>query len=177
MPTAIVAIAVIFTVACCVVDARTRRIPNVLSATAMLAGLGLNAAYFGVNGLAVSVAGMLAAAAVLLPTFALGGIGAGDVKMMGAIGALLGAQIALAALGLGMILGGLIMLAHLARRGRLREKLGATWAMVAAASLARSVEPLRAPAADPDAVALPYSVPLGLGTVVVMVFLGNRGPL
>jgi hypothetical protein len=44
------------------------------------------------------------------------------------------------------------------------------------AALARSIEPLRAPAADPNAVALPYSVPLGLGTVVVMVFLGNRGP-
>ena len=177
MPTLIAAIAVIFIVACCVVDARTRRIPNVLSASAMLAGLGLNTMYFGVSGLAVSLGGLLAAAAVLLPTFALGGIGAGDVKMMGAIGALLGPQLALAALGLGMIFGGLIMLAHLARRGRLQEKLGATWAMVAAASLARSVEPLRGPAADPDAVALPYSVPLGLGTVTVLIFLGWRGTL
>jgi prepilin peptidase CpaA len=177
MPTAIIAIAVIFIVACCVVDARTRRIPNVLSAAAMVAGLALNAAYFGTSGLLVSLAGLLAAGAVLMPTYALGGIGAGDVKMMGAIGALLGPQLALAGLGLGMILGGLIMLVHLARRGRLQEKLGATWAMVAAASLARSVEPLRAPAGDPDAVALPYSVPLGLGTVAVLIFIGWRGAL
>ena len=97
--------------------------------------------------------------------------------MMGAIGALLGPQLALAALGLGMIFGGFIMLAHLARRGRLKEKLGDTWAMVAAASLARSVEPLRGPAADPNAIALPYSVPLGLGTVAVLIFLGWRGAL
>jgi prepilin peptidase CpaA len=177
MPILIAAIAVVFIVACCVVDARTRRIPNVLSAGAMLAGLGLNAAYFGMVGFWVSLGGLLAAGAVLLPAFAVGGLGAGDVKMMGAIGALIGPQLALAALGLGMIFGGVIMLAHLARRGRLKEKLGATWAMVAAASLARSVEPLRGPAADPDAIALPYSVPLGLGTVTVLIFLGWRGAL
>jgi len=177
MPTLIAAIAVVFIVACCVVDARTRRIPNVLSASAMLAGVGLNTAYFGISGLGVSLGGLLAAAAVLLPAFAAGGIGAGDVKMMGAIGALLGPQLALAGLGLGMIFGGLIMLVHLARRGRLQEKLGSTWAMVASAALARSVEPLRAPAADANAVALPYSVPLGLGTVAVLIFLGIRGTL
>ena len=177
MPTLIAAIAVIFIVACCVVDTRTRRIPNVLSASAMLAGLVLNTMYFGMSGLGVSVGGLLAAAAVLLPAFAVGGLGGGDVKMMGAIGAMLGPELALAGLGLGMIFGGLIMLAHLARRGRLREKLGAPWALVAAASLARSVEPLRAPAGDPDAVALPYSVPLGLGTVAVLLFLGWKGTL
>ena len=177
MPMLIATVAVVFIVVCCVADARTRRIPNVLSASAMLAGLGLNAAYHGMSGLGLSVGGLLAAGAVLLPAFAVGGIGAGDVKMMGAIGALIGPEPALAGLGLGMIFGGVIVVAHLARHGRLREKLGATWAMVAAASLARSVEPLRGPAADPDAIALPYSVPLGLGTVAVLIFLGWRGTL
>ena len=177
MPTVIITFVVVFIVACCVVDARTRRIPNVLSGSAMLAGIALNASYFGLSGVGLSLGGLLAAAAILLPSFAVGGIGAGDVKMMGAIGALLGPQLALAGLGLGMIFGGLIMLVHLARRGRLQEKLWSTWAMLASAALARSIEPLRAPAADPNAVALPYSVPLGLGTVVVLVFLGIRGPL
>ena len=177
MPMLIATVAVVFIVACCVADARTRRIPNVLSASAMLAGLGLNAAYYGVSGLGVSLGGLLAAGAVLLPAFAVGGIGAGDVKMMGAIGALIGPEAALAGLGLGMIFGGIIVVGHLARHGRLREKLGSTWAMVASASLARSVEPLRAPANDPNAVALPYSVPLGLGTVAVLAFIAWGGAL
>jgi prepilin peptidase CpaA len=177
MPILIATVAVVFIVACCIADARTRRIPNVLSASAMLAGLGLNAAYHGMSGLGLSVGGLLAAGAVLLPAFAVGGIGAGDVKMMGAIGALIGPEPALAGLGLGMILGGVIVVAHLARHGRLREKLGSTWAMVAAASLARSVEPLRAPSKDPNAVALPYSVPLGLGTVAVLMVIAWRGAL
>ena len=177
MPTIIPATAVVFIVACCVVDARTRRIPNVLSFSAMIAGLVLNTMYFGPQGLASSLGGLLAAGAILVPAFAAGGIGAGDVKMMAAVGALLGTQLAIAGLGLGMIFGGIIMLVHLARRGRLQEKLGATWAMVASAALARSIEPLRAPAADPNAVALPYSVPLGLGTVAVMVVVGLQGTL
>jgi prepilin peptidase CpaA len=177
MPSLIATVAVVFIVACCVADARTRRIPNVLSASAMLAGLGLNAADHGMSGLGLSVGGLLAAGAVLLPAFAVGGIGAGDVKMMGAIGALIGPEPALAGLGLGMIFGGVIVVAHLARHGRLSEKFGSTWAMVAAASLARSVEPLRAPAKDPNAVALPYSVPLGLGTVAVLMFIAWRGAL
>jgi prepilin peptidase CpaA len=177
MPILIATVAVIFIVACCVADARTRRIPNGLSASAILAGLGLNAAYHGLSGLALRVGGLLAAGAVLLPAFAVGGIGAGDVKMMGAIGALIGPEPALAGLGLGMIFGGVIVVAHLARHGRLGEKLGSTWAMVAAAALARSVEPLRAPSKDPNAVALPYSVPLGLGTVAVLVFIAWRGAL
>jgi prepilin peptidase CpaA len=177
MPNPITATAVVFVMACCAVDARTRRIPNALSATATIAGLWLNALYFGGTGIALSLGGLVATGAVLLPAFALGGLGAGDVKMMGAVGALLGPQLALAGLGLGMILGGVIMAAHLARHGRLQEKLGHTWAMVAAAALSRSAEPLRAPANDPNAVALPYSVPLGLGTVVVLVLVGLRGPL
>ena len=177
MPTVIITFVVVFVVACCVVDARTRRIPNVLSFGAMLAGVALNALYFGVSGVGLSLGGLLAAAAILLPSFAVGGIGAGDVKMMGAIGALIGPEPALAGLGLGMIFGGLIVVAHLARHGRLREKLGATWAMVAAASLARSVEPLRGPSKDPHAVALPYSVPLGLGTVAVVMFIALGGAL
>jgi prepilin peptidase CpaA len=170
-------VAAAFTVACCAVDTQTRRIPNALSAGAMVAGMSLNALSDGSAGVAASLGGLLAAGAVLLPAFALGGVGAGDVKMMGAVGALLGARLALAALALGMIFGGVIMMVHLARRGRLREKLGSTWAMVAAASLTRSVEPLRAPAADARAVALPYSVPLGLGTLGVLGLVALRGAL
>ena len=66
MPILIATVAVVFIVACCIADARTRRIPNVLSASAMLAGLGLNAAYHGMSGLGLSVGGLLAAGAVLL---------------------------------------------------------------------------------------------------------------
>jgi prepilin peptidase CpaA len=160
--------AVGFVVACWVADVRERRIPNQLTGPALLVGVIVNLALFGVTGLFRSLAGVAVALAVLLPPFALGGIGGGDVKMMGAVGALLGPLPTAASLVIGMILGGIIMVAHLVRLGRLQETVGSLYRMVIAAVGARSLAPLKPPAGRPDAIALPYSVPLGLATVAVV---------
>ncbi len=169
MPVPIVAAVLVFISLCIVLDVRTRRIPNVLSGVAMLGGVALNTLYFGTAGLIGSLAGLLAPVAALLFAFALGGVGGGDVKMMAAVGALLGPSLALTSLGAGVILGGVIMAVHLVRRGRLREKLAAMRAMITAAVLTASLEPLHLRPDEAGAVALPYSVPLGLGTVTVLV--------
>src|SRR5262245_65222789 len=70
---------------CVVTDVRARRIPNLVSGPTMLVGIALNTLYFGTSGLTTSLGGLLAAMAVLIIPFALGGVGAGDVKMMGAV--------------------------------------------------------------------------------------------
>jgi prepilin peptidase CpaA len=162
-----------FVAACMVVDMRTRRIPNLLTLPAMLLALALRGGEGGAPGIVTSLAGAGLAMAVLLTPFALGGIGGGDVKMMGAVGALVGPRLALASLATGMVLGGVVMLVHLARRGRLREKLARTTAMFSDAASAHSFEPLRLAADDPEAVSLPYSVPLGLGSLAVLVLGGG----
>src|SRR5947208_2936908 len=64
---------------------------------------------------------------------------------------------------------GLGMVVHLARQGRLREKLLATAVMIGGAAAERSIEPLTLSADAPGAVSLPYSVPLGLGTLAALV--------
>ena len=168
MPVPIIAAVLLFISLCIVVDVRTRRIPNVISGAAMLAGVMLNTLYFGGPGLFGSLAGLLAAIAVLLFPFALGGVGGGDVKMMGALGALLGPSRVLAGLGVGVIYGGVVMIVHLIRCGRLREKLAAIRTMLTAAALTGSLQPLLVRPDDAGAVALPYSVPLGLGTITVL---------
>src|SRR3954447_18459214 len=100
---------VTFVIACCVVDVRTRRIPNVMSGSALALGVGLNTLAFGADGLGASLAGAGIVIAILLAPFALGGIGGGDVKMMAAVGAFLGPQLAVIALLVGMVLGGIVM--------------------------------------------------------------------
>src|SRR2546425_12360385 len=99
MQTLTVATVVIFVALCVIVDVRTRRIPNAISGAAMLLGVTLNTAYLGTAGLFDSLAGLGITVGVLLWPFAMGGIGGGDVKMMGAIGALLGPRLALMGLG------------------------------------------------------------------------------
>ena len=146
-------------------DIRTRRIPNALTGSGMCLGLGLNALASGWHGLGSSFGGFAVCTILLLGPFALGGVGGGDVKMMGAVGALLGPGLALKALTGGLVLGGVFAVVHLARASRLREKLSAIGHMLMNAALARSVDPLRVSASSPHAVALPYSVPLGIGTL------------
>jgi len=167
-PVPITGTVVAFILACWIVDVRSSRIPNSLSGSVLVAGVLLNSLLRGWPGAVSSVAGVAVAIAILLAPFAFGGIGGGDVKMMAAIGALLGPVLALVSLAAGMVLGGVIMVLHLVRLGRLREKLARLHAMLVGAFLTRSSAPLEVSAADPDAVALPYSVPLGLGTLVTL---------
>jgi prepilin peptidase CpaA len=175
IPTATILPTLGFVALCIAADVRTRRIPNLLSAAGMVAGIVLNTVSFGPEGLVASVAGLLAAVALLLFPFALGGIGGGDVKMMGAVGALLGLRVGLMALLVGVVLGGVVMVIHLARLGRLRETLLSISAMLTVGVLGRSLDPLRVSAARPGAITLPYSVPLGLGTLIVLAAPGSFG--
>ena len=175
MPFLIVATLVVFVALCVVTDVWMRRIPNAISGPAMVLGITLNTAYMGSAGLLQSLSGLGIVIGVLLWPFAMGGIGGGDVKMMGAMGALLGPRLALMGLAAGMILGGAAMVWHLTRQGRLREKVRATALMFQAAAMTRSLDPLRVSAADQGAVALPYSVPLGLGTLAALIFAARLG--
>jgi prepilin peptidase CpaA len=71
-------------------DVRTRRIPNVLTFGAAGAAIAAHAIEGGLAGAATACGGWLVGAAIFFPVFALGGMGAGDIKLLGALGAFLG---------------------------------------------------------------------------------------
>ena len=74
-----------------VIDVRTRRIPNILTFGAALCACLLHVSTRrALRASALSVAGWLIGVAIFFPFFALGGMGGGDVKLVGAIGACLG---------------------------------------------------------------------------------------
>jgi prepilin peptidase CpaA len=77
-------------VAATITDLRNRRVPNVLTFGAAAVGLLVHATFEGAAGAGWSAAGWLAGLALFLPLFVLGGMGAGDVKLLAALGAWLG---------------------------------------------------------------------------------------
>lgn len=82
--------AIVIAVIAAVWDLKTRRIPNVLTFGAALAAIVVHLWLQGPAGAGWAVAGWLVGVAFFLPFFALGGMGAGDVKLLGALGAWLG---------------------------------------------------------------------------------------
>jgi prepilin peptidase CpaA len=83
-------LAVAAAVAATVCDLRARRIPNALTFGAAVAALIASTWSGGLAGAHTSLLGWLLGLALWLPFFALGGMGAGDVKLLAAVGAWLG---------------------------------------------------------------------------------------
>lgn len=105
-------------------DLRFRRIPNWLTGAGI--GLGLAASIFewGIwRGLRFSLAGLCLALAIYMALYALHAMGAGDGKLMAAIGAVAGWKHWLAIFMVTAIFGGIAALALSISRGRLRKTL------------------------------------------------------
>jgi prepilin peptidase CpaA len=111
-------------------DLRTRRIPNVLTFGAALVAVLLHGYFEGLNGLGLSLAGWAVGLALFLPFFALGGLGAGDVKLLAAVGACLGPLAAVWVALYTSIAGGAMALAVASYSGYLRQAFVNLWCVV-----------------------------------------------
>lgn len=153
-------------------DLYTRRIPNYLTLGAALAGLGFQVGAHGWAGLGQGLLGMSVGFALLIAFYLKGGMGAGDVKALAALGAWLGPLPTLH-LFFYMGLSGIpLIIVFLWRRGELRVRLGEFWTALVNFLLLRGLP--RSPASSPPpdkSQGLPYAVALALG----MVFLIWRG--
>jgi len=100
-------------------DIRYRRIPNWLVLAGMLLGIGLNTFLFEWSGLRFSLLGLGLAFLVYFPLYLLRGMGAGDVKLMASVGAMVGWTNWIGIFIITAILGGLAAVALLFSRNRL----------------------------------------------------------
>ena len=119
------------------IDLRTRRIPNPLSVGT--AALGLALAATGLSGITLtsSMLGFLVGLALMAPGRILGATGAGDVKLMAAVGAVVGFErMPVAFIGTALA-GGALAVAIAARRGRLARTIGGTGRILRAPSRTR----------------------------------------
>jgi len=103
-----------------VMDVRESRIPNWLTFSLAGFGMAVHGWHQGFNGLILSMEGLAVGILCLIFFYIKGGMGAGDVKLLGAIGAILGPQLVVYVFGFAGVLGGLYSLAMLSSQGGLR---------------------------------------------------------
>jgi prepilin peptidase CpaA len=104
-------------------DVRYRRIPNMLVLTALVAGLSINTVFDGLPGLADSALGFAIAFIPMLLLHIFGAMGAGDVKLMGAVGSILGVGLMPVTLILVVMVGGILAVYTTLRAGTMLSTL------------------------------------------------------
>jgi prepilin peptidase CpaA len=152
-------------------DVATRRIPNALIVVGILCALALRSAD-GPAALWSGMTGATVAFAIGLPLFALRAMGGGDVKLFAAVGAFLGPSLFLSAFVASAIVGGVLGLLYVLRRGvMLPVMLSSKDLLVNAATLGRSGE--RPKLGKPGALTVPYGAAIAIGSVAVWFFQGG----
>ena len=122
-----------------VIDLRTRRVPNVVTASLALTGIGLAAT--GLSGVTIgaSLLGLALGLALMLPGHLFGATGAGDVKLFAAIGSVVGWDRVVHTFLDVAIVGGLIALLIAVWRRQLKQTVGGTASLIASGGGTRAV--------------------------------------
>lgn len=163
---ALVAAATVISAA--VIDYRRRLIPNVITFAAMLAGLVLHGLHSGWSGFTFALTGLAVGGGLLLVFYLIGGMGAGDVKLLAAVGALVGAEKVFAVFVLTVIAGGVMALGQIARHSALKNICSRIKNFVVTLSVKnhfRVDDSLNAAATH----TLPYGVAIAIGTLAAFI--------
>jgi prepilin peptidase CpaA len=102
-------------------DSRQRRVPNWLALSGLVLGIALNTFLYESAGLWMSLKGLGLAFLIYFPLYLLRGMGAGDVKLMAAVGAIAGWENWLGILFLTAILGGASAIVLVVTKKRFRS--------------------------------------------------------
>ncbi|MFZ1747218.1 MAG: A24 family peptidase [Nitrospirales bacterium] len=147
-----------------VIDVREGRIPNWLTGSLAVFGIGVNSLEYGWDGFLFSLGGLIMGLVCLIFFYLKGGMGAGDVKLLGAIGTILGPGQVVFAFAFAAMLGGLYSLALLSNQGGMRHAWDRMFLLLATLKVTRTI-PVSG-AQIPTEPKLRYALVLGLGTVI-----------
>jgi len=149
-------------------DLCSRRIPNALTFGAAAIALVVAAAAGGASGLGASLAGLAVGFALWFPIYLLGGIGAGDVKLMAAIGAWLGPALALYAGLYAGIVGGTLGVSFALAHGCARQTMANVQLLLVHWRVTGFTPHPQLTLATATGPRLPYAVPILAGTVMAL---------
>lgn len=152
------------------IDFRQRRVPNWLNLALIVVGFIVQAIYFGTAGVSTATLGMLAGFGLLIVPWLMHGMGAGDVKLMAAIGVWIGPLLTFYSFALGALLGGIAAGIMILSTGRLRMACANMGLILVKCTSRQNVfsEFGSAKSFGTTSQLLPYGVPLTGGTLIVL---------
>lgn len=148
------------------IDVRTRRIPNWLTLTAVVLGLGMHAVLSGPGDAAKALLAALIAGVVFFLFHVAGGMGAGDVKLIAGMAACYGLSSMPYLLLFTSLAGGVMALAMAARHGRLRQTVGNMGTLAAHHTRSGLVPHDELHLGNRSTLRLPYAVAIAAGCVL-----------
>jgi prepilin peptidase CpaA len=151
-----------------IIDYKFKKVPNILTLPVAAAGMVLAFVESGFTGLLTSTAGCFIGMALLYLPYATGGIGGGDVKLLGAIGAIKGPWFVFITFLVMALMGGLMAIFRIAfvlKRADMRI-LGES---VRTAYYTRSLSALKLPEYAKKE-KLPYAVAISAGAAAVLIW-------
>lgn len=153
-----------------VIDYRLQKIPNLITYPTMAFAIGYHSVTNGFNGFYFSLTGLMTGIALLILPYLLGGMGAGDAKLMGAIGAGIGpSQVIIAFLYTAIVGGVYALLLILLMHQRFREMIKRRWTQLRIFVLTHRFEPIPAHPDEKSAPKLCYGIAISIGTIIYIV--------
>jgi prepilin peptidase CpaA len=150
-------------------DGWTHRIPNWLTVSGFLVGVALNSVIAGLRGTVTALEGAGLGFLILLPLVYLRALGAGDLKLLGAVGAFLGPTLLWLVLLASVLVAGLMAIVLIVRARRVRETLR-NLGLLIASFLTFGIRSYPEISLDnPRLLKLPFGVAVAIGTMTCFV--------
>ena len=149
------------------IDGKQLRVPNWLTFSFVGSGWIYSVAAFGWEGLWWSLGGTLVGLALLLPAYAIGGMGAGDVKLLAGIGAWMYTTHTLYAFIWTAVVGAVMAVAMVVYSKAISKHSAQFMSILREIMTIRDPSQLAAIAADrkPSMMLLPYGIPMAVGSI------------
>jgi prepilin peptidase CpaA len=170
----------LFLILAAVIDGIQLKVPNWLTFSMIISGWIYSACaaqWAGDSlwgGLGWSLVGMLVGLALLLPAYAIGGMGAGDVKLLAGVGAWVHATHTFYAFCATAVVGGILAVGMVVFRKAWRKHANQFWLILGEIMTIRDPNQLTDIAAKRKSsmLLLPYGIPIAIGSIAYFAWMG-----
>jgi prepilin peptidase CpaA len=156
------------------IDGKQLRVPNWITFPMILSGLLYHGVTAGWPGLQTALAGAAVGLLCLLPLYSIGGMGAGDVKLMAGIGAWMGVSVTVAAFFVSAVVGGAMAIVMVLKRKSFAKHYANFWMLASEFARIKNPRELSQIAAErkPQMLLLPYGIPICIGSIAYFLYSG-----